>query len=54
MKLNSFLQTLLRSFFSQRGWVRAAKGFDVEADKMNYREGDAFLISQQWAKTIKM
>ena len=30
---------------SQRGWVRAAKGFDVEADKMNYREGDGFLIS---------
>ena len=30
---------------SKRGWVRAAKGHDVEAEKLNYREGDEFFAS---------
>jgi topoisomerase-4 subunit A len=28
---------------SQRGWVRAAKGHDVDPDGLSYRSGDAFL-----------
>ena len=27
---------------SQKGWARAAKGHDVDAEGLNYREGDAF------------
>ena len=30
---------------SQRGWVRVAKGHDVDPESMNYREGDGFLSS---------
>ena len=30
---------------SKRGWVRAAKGHEVEAEKLNYREGDEFFAS---------
>src|SRR6185437_16981380 len=30
---------------SQKGWARAAKGHDVEARALSYREGDAFLAS---------
>jgi len=29
---------------SQKGWIRAAKGHDVESEKLNYRAGDEFLI----------
>jgi topoisomerase-4 subunit A len=28
---------------SRKGWIRAAKGHDVEADKLAYRAGDEFL-----------
>ena len=28
---------------SQRGWVRAAKGHDIDAEALSYRSGDAFL-----------
>jgi topoisomerase-4 subunit A len=28
---------------SERGWVRAAKGHDVDAENLSYRSGDAFL-----------
>lgn len=27
---------------SEKGWVRAAKGHDVDADKLNYKSGDSF------------
>ena len=30
---------------SEKGWVRAAKGHDVDAPGLNYREGDAYLAS---------
>ena len=30
---------------SKRGWVRVAKGHDVEAENLNYREGDSFFTS---------
>ena len=30
---------------SERGWVRAAKGHDVEPQSLNYREGDGFFAS---------
>ena len=30
---------------SRKGWVRAAKGHDVDAASLNYREGDALLAS---------
>tara|TARA_B100001175_G_scaffold317301_1_gene333699 strand:- start:56 stop:2314 length:2259 start_codon:yes stop_codon:yes gene_type:complete len=30
---------------SERGWVRAAKGHDIEPESLNYREGDTFLTS---------
>ena len=30
---------------SERGWVRVAKGHDVDPEGMSYREGDGFLSS---------
>src|SRR5687768_9168865 len=30
---------------SQKGWIRAAKGHDIDADKLSYREGDSLLTS---------
>ena len=30
---------------SRKGWVRAAKGHDIDASSLNYREGDALLAS---------
>lgn len=30
---------------SRKGWVRAAKGHDIDASALNYREGDALLAS---------
>jgi topoisomerase-4 subunit A len=30
---------------SQKGWIRAAKGYDIEVESLNYRSGDAFLTS---------
>ena len=30
---------------SERGWIRAAKGHDVDAESLNYREGDAYFSS---------
>ena len=30
---------------SERGWVRAAKGHDIEPESLNYREGDTFSAS---------
>ena len=28
---------------SQKGWIRAAKGHDIEVESLNYRSGDSFL-----------
>ncbi|MEH6650793.1 MAG: DNA topoisomerase IV subunit A [Motiliproteus sp.] len=30
---------------SKQGWVRAAKGFDVDAEALNYKSGDAYKLS---------
>ena len=30
---------------SQKGWVRAARGHDVDAEKLSYKAGDSFLMS---------
>ena len=30
---------------SERGWVRAAKGHDIDSESLNYREGDTFFAS---------
>ncbi|KZC16246.1 MULTISPECIES: DNA topoisomerase IV subunit A [unclassified Rhodanobacter] len=30
---------------SQKGWARAAKGHDIDADALNYREGDGLLAA---------
>jgi topoisomerase-4 subunit A len=30
---------------SERGWVRAAKGHDIDPESLNYREGDSFFAS---------
>jgi topoisomerase-4 subunit A len=30
---------------SQKGWIRAAKGHDVEPESLNYRSGDGYLCS---------
>jgi topoisomerase-4 subunit A len=30
---------------SEKGWVRAAKGHDIDADKITYKTGDNFLVS---------
>ncbi|NVK22417.1 MAG: DNA topoisomerase IV subunit A [Kangiellaceae bacterium] len=32
---------------SEKGWVRCAKGHDIDAASMNYRSGDAFLDSSK-------
>ncbi len=32
---------------SERGWVRAAKGYDVDAENLSYRSGDGFLHAAQ-------
>jgi topoisomerase IV subunit A len=36
---------------SAKGWVRAAKGHDVDASELGYREGDGFLASAQGRTT---
>ena len=36
---------------SEKGWVRAAKGHDVDAAALNYREGDALLASVRTRST---
>ena len=32
---------------SQKGWIRAAKGLDFDAEKLSYKAGDAFLCAVQ-------
>ncbi len=36
---------------SEKGWVRAAKGHDVDAAALNYRDGDGFLASAKGKTT---
>ncbi|HUD41750.1 MAG TPA: DNA topoisomerase IV subunit A [Dokdonella sp.] len=36
---------------SEKGWVRAAKGHDVDAPGLNYREGDAYLVAARGRTT---
>ncbi len=33
----------LTIILSEKGWIRAAKGHDIEVDSLNYRSGDSFL-----------
>jgi topoisomerase IV subunit A len=37
---------------SQKGWIRAAKGHDIDAEALNYREGDG-LLAQVKARTTQ-
>ena len=36
---------------SEKGWVRAAKGHDIDAPGLNYRDGDAYLASAKGRTT---
>ena len=36
---------------SAKGWVRAAKGHDIDATELGYREGDKFLAAAQGRTT---
>jgi topoisomerase-4 subunit A len=35
----------LTIILSQKGWIRAAKGYDIEVESLSYRSGDAYLES---------
>ena len=37
---------------SQKGWIRAAKGYDIEVESLNYRAGDAYLSSAKGRTTL--
>ncbi len=36
---------------SQKGWIRAAKGYDIEVEGLSYRAGDAYLSSAKGRTT---
>jgi len=36
---------------SQKGWIRAAKGYDIEVESLSYRSGDAYLSSAKGRTT---
>jgi topoisomerase-4 subunit A len=36
---------------SQKGWIRAAKGYDIEVESLNYRAGDAYLSAAKGRTT---
>jgi topoisomerase-4 subunit A len=38
---------LVTIILSQKGWIRAAKGHEVNGEGMNYRSGDGFLIQAE-------
>ena len=44
MKKNSF-QMIQGRWFIRKGWIRAAKGHDVDVEGLQYREGDSYLSS---------
>lgn len=35
----------ITAILSQKGWVRAAKGHDIDVENLSYKAGDAFLMS---------
>ena len=37
---------------SQKGWIRAAKGYDIEVEGLSYRAGDAYLSSARGRTTL--
>jgi len=37
---------------SQKGWIRAAKGYDIEVESLNYRAGDAYLSAAKGRTTL--
>ncbi len=37
---------------SQKGWIRAAKGYDIEAEGLSYRAGDGYLSSAKGRTTL--
>ena len=37
---------------SEKGWIRAAKGYDIEVESLNYRAGDAYLSSAKGRTTL--
>ena len=39
---------------SKSGWIRSAKGHDVDAANMNYRSGDAYLAHAQGKSNEKV
>jgi len=41
----------LTIILSQKGWIRAAKGHDIEVQTLNYRSGDKFLDSAKGRST---
>jgi topoisomerase-4 subunit A len=36
---------------SQKGWIRAAKGYDIEAESLSYRAGDSYLAAAKGRTT---
>lgn len=38
---------------SKMGWIRAAKGHDIDAENLSYKQGDAYLTAARGAP-IKM
>ena len=36
---------------SQKGWIRAAKGYDIEVESLNYRAGDGYLSAAKGRTT---
>ena len=41
----------LTIILSQKGWIRAAKGHDIEVQSLNYRSGDKYLDSAKGRST---
>jgi topoisomerase-4 subunit A len=37
---------------SQKGWIRAAKGYDIEVESLNYRAGDVYLSAAKGRTTL--
>lgn len=37
---------------SQKGWIRAAKGYDIEVESLSYRAGDSYLSSAKGRTTL--
>ena len=37
---------------SQKGWIRAAKGYDIEVESLNYRAGDGYLAACKGRTTL--